>query len=205
MRDSTRPSARERILDAAEREFGFHGFDSASMRRITKEAEVALSLVNHHFGNKAELLHAVMIRAFREQFESRVTRMEALLAENPSPAVEEVFEAAVSPLFEFLRNEDMSHRALLGLRGVFEHDAFWPSVSELGQIVGDRIERALHDALPHVPFDELTRRWDVARSVIYMGMMPSFQNVKTPQPVSKEREASLRQYAFLIVTAPVNP
>ena len=48
----TQPDTRERILDAAERLFMESGYEGASMRMITGEAEVNLAAVNHHFGSK---------------------------------------------------------------------------------------------------------------------------------------------------------
>ena len=54
----------ERILDAAEVEFGAHGFVETSLRTITAKAEVNLAAVNYHFGSKKGLIQAVTDRFF---------------------------------------------------------------------------------------------------------------------------------------------
>lgn len=53
-------SRSQRILDAAARTFATHGFLAASLRDIAKEAGCSLTLLDHHFGNKAQLLKAVV-------------------------------------------------------------------------------------------------------------------------------------------------
>jgi AcrR family transcriptional regulator len=50
----------QRILDAAARAFAAHGYLAASLRDIAKEAGCSLTLLDHHFGNKADLLRAVV-------------------------------------------------------------------------------------------------------------------------------------------------
>jgi AcrR family transcriptional regulator len=52
----------QRILDAAEQLFMQHGFEGTSMRMVTSEAGVNLAAVNYHFGNKEELMQAVLRR-----------------------------------------------------------------------------------------------------------------------------------------------
>ena len=54
----------ERILDAAEFEFGAHGFVETSLRTITSKAGVNLAAVNYHFGSKKGLIQAVADRFF---------------------------------------------------------------------------------------------------------------------------------------------
>lgn len=46
---------RERILDAARREFSASGYDGATIRRIAAGADVDPALVHHYFGTKDEL------------------------------------------------------------------------------------------------------------------------------------------------------
>ncbi len=48
------------ILDAATDHFGRFGFRGASLRDIARDAGVSLTLLNHHFGSKADLLDAVV-------------------------------------------------------------------------------------------------------------------------------------------------
>jgi AcrR family transcriptional regulator len=48
------------ILVAAHHHFAHHGFRGASLRDIARDAEVSLTLLNHHFGSKQQLLSAVI-------------------------------------------------------------------------------------------------------------------------------------------------
>ena len=51
---------RSRILASAGRAFSARGFRGASLRDIAANAEVSLTLVDHHFGSKEQLLAAVI-------------------------------------------------------------------------------------------------------------------------------------------------
>lgn len=70
---------RERILDAAAHTFGAHGYHAASLRDIAKAADCSLTLLDHHFGNKAELLKAV-IREQHDNCQKRLAPLKAMLA-----------------------------------------------------------------------------------------------------------------------------
>ncbi len=48
------------ILIAANHHFAHHGFRGASLRDIARDAQVSLTLLNHHFGSKYQLLSAVI-------------------------------------------------------------------------------------------------------------------------------------------------
>ena len=54
-RAARRAATAQRILDAARAEFGDHGFEAATIRRIAHRANVDPSLVMQHYGSKAAL------------------------------------------------------------------------------------------------------------------------------------------------------
>jgi AcrR family transcriptional regulator len=54
-RAAKRAATAQRILDAARAEFGEHGFEAATIRRIAQRANVDPSLVMQHYGSKAAL------------------------------------------------------------------------------------------------------------------------------------------------------
>lgn len=63
--NESQPAARQRLLEAAVRLFGRHGFDGASLRALADEAEVSWGLIRFYFGSKEglrdaaeELVHA---------------------------------------------------------------------------------------------------------------------------------------------------
>lgn len=54
-RAAKRAATAQRILDAARAEFGEHGFEATTIRRIAHRANVDPSLVMQHYGSKADL------------------------------------------------------------------------------------------------------------------------------------------------------
>lgn len=51
---------RERLLEAATLEFAERGYHGASVGRIAKAASVTPAMINHHFGGKKKLFHAII-------------------------------------------------------------------------------------------------------------------------------------------------
>ena len=80
-----RDEVRAAILDAASRHFAAHG-TSASLREIAADADVNLGLIHRHFGNKNDLIRAVL--------ESHATAGVKLATNAPDMA------SAVAPIFE---------------------------------------------------------------------------------------------------------
>lgn len=73
----------ERLVAAAHKLFSEHGFDSASVRRITREADANLGAITYHFGSKEALRDAVIDRLFGA-LADRLTAVSA--AAGPAPA-----------------------------------------------------------------------------------------------------------------------
>ncbi len=69
---------RDRILDAAARTFADNGYHAASLRDIAKAADCSLTLLDHHFGNKADLLKAV-IKEQHDVCQKHLTPLKTLL------------------------------------------------------------------------------------------------------------------------------
>lgn len=55
-----REATRRRLLEAATRLFGEHGYDQVSVRMIATAADANVALVNRYFGSKAELFGEVL-------------------------------------------------------------------------------------------------------------------------------------------------
>jgi AcrR family transcriptional regulator len=70
------------ILLAANQHFAHYGFRGASLRDIARDAGVSLTLLNHHFGNKYQLLAAV-IESYRPMLDERSTALIALMHGGP--------------------------------------------------------------------------------------------------------------------------
>jgi AcrR family transcriptional regulator len=70
------------ILLAANHHFAHHGFRGASLRDIARDAGVSLTLLNHHFGSKFQLLSAV-IDAHRAMLDERASALLAVMRAGP--------------------------------------------------------------------------------------------------------------------------
>ncbi len=95
-------SARDRILDAAERQFAQRGFHAVSVREITTAAGVDVALVNYHFGGKQALFEAVFMRRAQLLNEERLRRLESVVARAAPRAasIEAIIDAFTHPLLD---------------------------------------------------------------------------------------------------------
>jgi AcrR family transcriptional regulator len=75
-------SRRERILEAAARAFATHGYRGSSLRDIARDAGCSLTLLDHHFGGKSQLLDAVL----QLQHQNCEKRLDGLRAFVDSPS-----------------------------------------------------------------------------------------------------------------------
>jgi AcrR family transcriptional regulator len=85
---SASPSRRERILEAAARAFATHGYRGSSLRDIARDAGCSLTLLDHHFGGKSQLLDAVLQHQHRS-CELRLQGLRASVDAAPRLALDE--------------------------------------------------------------------------------------------------------------------
>jgi AcrR family transcriptional regulator len=187
-------ATKTRILDAAEKLFGQNGFDATSLRDITAEAQVNLAAVNYHFQSKESLIDAAIIRRL-EPVNRR--RMEMLEAAEPSPSLEEIIEAFVSPVLD----ADML-RAVPMIGRVFS-DPTQFAVRILGKHLAPvrrRFDEAFAAALPDLPAEE--RFWRVHFMAGAMTHLLAFWHMlpmMTPLPIQSidRQEVVSRMVRFL--------
>ncbi len=87
---------RQRLLDAGERLFAAHGWNGVSIRTLATEAEVTLSALNYHFGEKEKLLAEIFaVRA--APIAAERMRLLAEAQAQGTPTLEEVLEAFLIP------------------------------------------------------------------------------------------------------------
>jgi AcrR family transcriptional regulator len=153
-------ATRERILRAAERLFGQHGFSDASLRQITDEAGVNLAAVNYHFGSKEQLYRQVLLRRIRPLNEERLTLLteaEQLAGDQPVP-LGAIVDTLIRPLLRRAADKSSDGVALIRL---VSRDLADPQQFMLGEMAKEfdpliaRYTRALTQALPAVPLAEL--------------------------------------------------
>jgi len=143
---------KERILKVAEELFAVHGFDSTSMREITKNAKVSLALVNYHFGSKENLLLCLVERHFESINNERrkiFSELEERYKDQTIP-MEDVLRALIMP-YSSKMNQTPQH--IMGLVQINSHHIkqspnFWQEMwrkhfSDITYWVADRLDEAL--------------------------------------------------------------
>jgi AcrR family transcriptional regulator len=63
---AVRPASRDRILEAAAREFAARGFDGATVDRIARRAGVNKAMLYYHFRSKADLYRTILRALFHD-------------------------------------------------------------------------------------------------------------------------------------------
>lgn len=159
-----KPDARKRVLEAAEELFAKHGFDSVSIRDITKHCGANVAAINYHFGGRENLVAEVMLRYIQPINDERMARLESARQKwggKPVP-VEDIIDAFVRPLATRVRKSELSERLFYKLCG----RVFSEHVDSLPQHVEAHFEpllrefyRELDQSLPDVPLEELIWRF----------------------------------------------
>lgn len=118
---------RERILNAAEQIFATCGFEGASVRAITKLAEVNLSVAYYYFKDKEALLFAVFDNYIKPLMMRQLELLDAAREAAGTAAIEprKLLEAMILPRTECV--SETVHQLftmLFARRGVFEQKVF---------------------------------------------------------------------------------
>jgi AcrR family transcriptional regulator len=98
-------SARDRIMDTAERLMGERGYAAVSIREVSAAAQVQLSSIGYHFGSKERLLEAIFERrasALNSERTALLDDLEARAAAN-APPLEQILSAFCDPAFALAR------------------------------------------------------------------------------------------------------
>lgn len=161
---SPRPAdTAERILDAAERLFVEHGYETTAVRAVTLAAGVNLAAVNYHFGSKEALIRAVLRRRLDVLNRERLSVLDAAEAAagdapvRPSVIVQGFF----GTVFRLAEDEATGGVMLLRLLGRMhaEPAAFIRTLlADEYEPVLARYKQALFRALPQVPRAEIAWR-----------------------------------------------
>lgn len=149
-----------KIIEAAEAVFAKHGFEGASVREITRRANVNIAAVNYHFGSKAELFKEMLRYRMAPLNQTRLALLDQAYAASggqPLPT-RRIVEIIIHPLFEAMLSADSRQTHFMQAlgRGLTEERSFIASMRD--EILADVIARfrdALGRTLSHLPGDEL--------------------------------------------------
>jgi AcrR family transcriptional regulator len=148
-RSRTDPSARERILLAAERLFAADGFDRTSTTRLATAAGVPQGLIFYHFGTKQDLLLSLV----RERAGSALAELSPAdpAPDDPRRAVAELWRR----LRDLLGTPSALHRIVF--RELDTHPALREHALTFERETAEKVAHLLGDALgrPGEPGPEL--------------------------------------------------
>jgi AcrR family transcriptional regulator len=156
-------NTRERILDAAEKLFARHGFESTSLRSIIASAGVNLAAIHYHFKGKEGLIRAVIERRFAPVNDERLRQLAEFenRRDDKTARVEEILEAFLAPLLRIGLLHSGQERLLMQLGARL----LQPSDGMLEKAAGSEFERvavrflgAFHRALPTLTRQEIAWR-----------------------------------------------
>ena len=108
-------TARDAILDGAERLFARHGFAATTIKQIASDAGVNSALLYYYFGSKETLYHQVLARLFEDLVASGSKAL------SPDASPEASVRAFVRMQVAFLSGRP--HMAKLLARELVDHDA----------------------------------------------------------------------------------
>ena len=124
------------ILNAANHHFAHHGFRGASLRDIARDAEVSLTLLNHHFGSKYQLLSAV-IDTHRAMLDERASALLQLMTAGPGKfTVQDLVQVWIRIGFETASEPDGENFLRLMARVIDD------SSEEAAQVVREKLDDA---------------------------------------------------------------
>ncbi len=155
---------RERILDAAEAVFMACGYDGASLRQITGEAEVNLAAGHYHFGSKEALFQAVLNRRLHVLNQERLRVLDEMEAKAGGAPLKpsQILDAFFGTLLRMAIAHGDRGQTFLRLIGrtLTEPAEFIRTVlsKEFADVL-ERYKAALFRALPEVPKEEIVWRF----------------------------------------------
>ena len=100
LRERNGARTRELILDAAERLFAEHGYETTSLSDVGREAGVSRATPGYFFGSKSELKRAVLERCFEDV--RRAVRDGRERARRSGQPAEVILAGTVSDYFDFV-------------------------------------------------------------------------------------------------------
>src|SRR4051794_26907053 len=123
-------STRDKLLDAAARLFAERGIDNVSIAEIVRAAgQRNASAVHYHFGNRGEVLRAVLARHVPDIHDRRVELLERARS-RPDGDVRAAVEAVVRPVTE-LAQRGWRERAYLQIGSELAHWLSRPTSPDL--------------------------------------------------------------------------
>ena len=193
-----RPSSlerRQRILESAARQFAEHGYAAASLRDIAQDAGCSLTLLDHHFGDKAHLLQAV-VKAQEDLCQQRLAGLKAMLAQPAELDLEKFIAAWAHYEFDLYDTREGKRYLTLMLRLQADREVN-DDLRKTLNCSESTVLRGFQRAWPGLDRPALARVWRMASSALYAAVT-SIEEVPDAQRPQEAILARRRVIAFLL-------
>jgi len=193
---SKAPSAREAILDTAERLFAERGANAVSLREINAEAGYSATAQYHHFKTRDALVKGLLARR-RPPILERRAEMLTRLSMNNRPTLKDIVEVLVRPMAVPLLKDpivgDLTLRVLARMH--FERDKL------LAGSVDDGLKLFLpylKKVLPHFSERTLTQRWLFAAELALQSLA-NLGNLNLAAPHAKQTPEAVETFLDALI------
>ena len=149
------------LLDAAEVEFASSGIETASLRRIMREAGADPGAVHYHFGGREALAAAVLARILVPLNARRLDLLNAATSALGRPTLLQLVEALIRPDVETahaLHAQSPGRARLIGAIYTRPGDFVAATIATHFAPVADAFRPHLEAALPHIDFGDIAWR-----------------------------------------------
>lgn len=190
-------SARDVILDTAERLFAEQGIEAVSLRAINTEAGYSVAALHYHFGTRERLIDALIERRQGPILERRKVLLDALESEE-KPDIYAVTEALVLPMAEPIFADP--ERGLRTIKFFFQTYMDQANHQRVRRVIEESyriFDRLLARALPHLDKRLLHQRWVLAAELTFQGLA-NIDSIITRRRYRKP-ESNYRHYTTQLV------
>jgi AcrR family transcriptional regulator len=186
-------SARERILDVAERLFAEKGVANVSIRDITRAAAANLGAINYHFESREKMIVRVFARRVAPLNQARLQALDRVEKEagEKRPKVADILGAFIRPTVEQALNQKdgaTSLHALMGRCHAEPEPALQKWLRKEFEPVIKRFDAALHRAVPNLPRNEIFWRMQFTVGAMHQTLMlmgnplPAWLDIRSEPP-----------------------
>lgn len=169
-----------KILEAAERLLVERGFEKFTLRAVTTAAGVNLAAVNYHFGSKAGLEEALLVRVFAPIEQARLERLRELEAGGALGAddLEALVRCLAEPMHDFFLEHPQHLGMFMGIYQMFgDPERFrirmGALIAQSRKAFGDALQRICSKASPEL----LRTRLALISSILPALLDPTFHQV----------------------------
>ena len=187
-------SRRDRILDAAARAFATHGYRGSSLRDIARDAGCSLTLLDHHFGGKSQLLDAVLQQQ-HHNCEKRLQGLRERIEASPEVDLDEFVERWVNYEFDLYTTPQgrLYLQLMMRLSTEAEVESQRRRDLDCAQVL---VMKAFESARPRLDADARSGGWLLASAALYSAIVRADEGTP-PEGVTTSTPERRRTVAFI--------